>query len=141
VTALQRLHAYGGLALGGLGALALLGWALHARGRVGGLALGAAVALAGAAGSGVPIGWDGGRALALPAGFDPALGGVALDVLEGLHAVMAIAAPLLVLAAAAAVALQGRSGGPRRAVATLRGALRPTIGRLAARLGAWAERR
>ena len=101
VTDLQRLHAYGGLALGGLGALALLGWALHARGRVGGLALGAAVALAGAAGSGVPIGWDGGRALALPAGFDPALGGVALDVLEGLHAVMTIAAPLLVLAAAA----------------------------------------
>jgi len=140
VTDLERLHAYGGLALGGLGAVALLGWALRARGRVGRLALGAAVALAGAAGSGVPIGWDGRRALVLPAGFDPTLGGVALDALEGLHTATAVAAPLLVLVAAAAATLQGRSGGLCRTVATLRDGLRPAIGRPAARLGAWAER-
>ena len=70
---------------------------------------------------------------------------VALDALEGLHTATAVAAPLLVLAAAAAAALQGRSGGLRRSVArlrgSLRGSLRPAIGRLAARLGAWAERR
>ena len=89
----------------------------------------------------MPIGWDGGRSLVLPAGFDPALGGEALDALEGLHTASAVAAPFLVLAAAAAAALQGRSGGLRRSVARLRGSLRPAIGRLAARLGAWAERR
>ena len=141
VTDLERLHAYGGLALGGLGAVALLGWALRARGPVSRLALGAAVALAGATASGVPIGWDGGRALVLPAGLDPTAGGAVLDALEGLHAAAAVAVPLLVLAAVAATALQDRPGGLRRIGATLSGGLRPAIGRLAARLGAWAERR
>lgn len=143
----ERLHAHAGVGLTGAGVLALLAWALRARGAVRACALVAAVALAGAAATGVPIGWDGARGVPLGP-LHPAYGAEALEAIEALHAGAAIAAPLLVLAGLLASALRGARPALERAGPMLREArrmlsdgVRPAVGRLAARLGAWAERR
>lgn len=143
----ERLHAYAGVGLAGAGVLALLVWALRAQGLVRACALAGAAALVLAAASGVPLGWDGARGVPLGP-LHPAYGAAALEGIEALHAGAALATPLLILAGLAASALPGawpalRRAGPalREARRSLRDGVRPAVGRWAARLGAWAERR
>jgi len=93
----------------------------------GGVAIGLASALLAALGAADAPRWP-------LAGLPPAWWPGVTD-LERLHAYGGLA-----LGGLGAATLQGRSGGLCRTVATLRDGLRPAIGRLAARLGAWAER-